>query len=204
MFDSRFRVKRIEINDVKIIDPAQIQSALDISGESIFVARPSELAETVPTRCPGVQSAEVRLVLPDQVDVHVAERSVQFVWETDGKRYLLDESGMVLMPGEIIGKHVLIRDLDNASLQLGERVESATLSMVRALQACMPEVEMYDCSRDSGVSLTNELGWEIWFGVEGDAAYKVGLMRKLVDKLSRERRQVDYIDLRVEKRPVYQ
>jgi len=204
VFDSRFRVKEISIVGHELVSEEQINAATQLCGASIFAIQPQRLAQLIPTRCPGVEAAEVRCLLPNKVIVQVAERKVQFVWETQGMRYLLDGSGLVLMPGEVIGPFVLIRDLDDVPIQPGERVDPAALNMVRGLQHCMPEMTHFDYSRAYGVSITNELGWSIWFGLEGDPAYKVGLMKSLVAQLSRQRVKVRYIDIRVDERPTYQ
>ena len=204
LFDEQFRVDEITVAGLEVVQPEQIENALATRGKNIFGEQPENLAELVRTQCPGIEEAQVQVRLPGQVAVRVAERPVQFVWETDGTRYLLDASGMVLVPGEIVGTHVLIRDKDNGQLALGEYVDPAALSMVRGLQRVMPDVGVFDYSKAHGVSLSSDSGWAIWFGVEGDAAYKVALMTSLLQQLSRQHSDVEYIDIRVDTRATYQ
>ena len=204
LFDERFRVNEISVAGLGVIQPEQIESALEARDRNIFGEQPEHLSELVRTQCPGVEEAHVQLKLPGQVAVRVAERPVQFVWETGETRYLLDASGMVLVPGEIVGTHVLIRDKDNEELALGGYVDPAALSMVRGLQRVMPDVGVYDYSKAHGVSLSSDSGWDIWFGVEGDPAYKVALMTSFLQQLTREQTDFEYIDIRVDTRATYQ
>ena len=203
LFDEQFRVDEITVAGLEVVQPEQIEIALATLGKNIFGEQSEHLAELVRTQCPGVEEAQVQFRLPGQVAVRVAERPVQFVWETGGARYLLDASGMVLVPGEIIGAHVLIRDKDNAQLALGEYVDPAALSMVRGLQRVMPDVGVFDYSKARGVSLSSDSGWTIWFGVEGDPAYKVALMTSLLQQLARQQADVEYMDIRVDTRATY-
>ena len=67
----------------------------------------------------------------------------------------------------------------------------------------MPEVDRFLYSEEHGVSVIMPQGWSVYFGTEGDPAFKVGLLKALKAQFAARGVQPQYVDLRIDERPAY-
>lgn len=198
-----FRVRAISVWGQKLAGPEEIASASGIEGRTIFQVNPGQAEARILTRCPSIEFAEVSSRLPNDVIIEVRERNIATVWETSGERFLVDETGLILVRGEIVGQSVLIQDQDGLQRQPGDWVSLDILSMVWELNRSMPEVNQFLYSEVHGVSILIPQGWPVYFGTEGDPAFKVGLLKALMADFQTRGIHPQYVDLRLDQRPAY-
>ncbi len=198
-----FRVRAISVWGQKLAGAEQIASASGIEGRSIFQVDAGQAEVEIATRCPSIEYASVSSRLPNEVTIEVRERNIATVWETCGERYLVDETGLILVRGEIMGQSVLIQDQDNVDRQPGDRVSQELLSMVWSLNQCMPGLERFLYSETHGVSVQTAQGWLVYFGTKGDPAFKAGLLGALIADFETRGIRPQYVDLRIDQRPSY-
>jgi len=198
-----FRVRAVSVWGQNLAGAEEIASASGIEGRSIFQVNPGQAQARILARCPSVEYADVSNSLPNNVTIEVKERNIATVWETNGERFLVDETGLFLVRGEIVGQSVLIQDQDNAQRKPGDRVPLGILSMVWGLNRSMPDVSRFLYSEARGVSILTPQGWPVYFGTEGDPAFKVGLLKALVVDFQSRGIHPQYVDLRLDQRPAY-
>jgi len=198
-----FRVSAISVWGQKLAGLDEITSALGIEGQTIFGVNPGQAEARILTRCPSIEFVEVSSRLPNDVAIEVRERNIATVWETSGERFLVDETGLILIWREIVGQSVLIQDQDGFQRQPGDRVSLNILSLVWELNRSMPEVNQFLYSEVHGVSIVTPQGWPVYFGTDGDPAFKVGLLKALMADFRTRGIHPQYVDLRLDQRPAY-
>jgi cell division protein FtsQ len=94
-----FRVDTVVIRGNSIAYADSIVEQSNALGQSMFRLNTNEVAESV-AQHPVVDSARVRVELPDRVVVQVLEREPAIVWQTGNRAVLIDEHGWVIAEGE--------------------------------------------------------------------------------------------------------
>jgi cell division septal protein FtsQ len=164
---------------------------------SIFFLDPREAEDRVLLDVPGVKSAEVSCYLPSRVIIRVEERRPDVIWQTGDIRYGVDDEGVILnmVEGES-EEAIVIHDLDQRPLIPDDKLSPEIIQEVQRLQYLMPEVNAFNYSEASGVSLFHEGGWLVYFGSSQELEVKVAIMRALAQEIASSGIEVEYVDLR--------
>lgn len=97
-----------------------------LKGRNIITLRPLKLASQWEIEQPSIKALRIYRGLPRTLKVAVEERSKAFVWQTQGKLYLLDASGVVFQ--EVLNSSdqssFAIIDDSNVPVQLGQKITS--------------------------------------------------------------------------------
>jgi len=198
-----FRVRAVSVSGQRLAEAGQIVAASGVEGRSIFHLNPAGSAGRIPTECPSIERAVVTSMLPNKVSIEVEERRIATVWETRGESYLVDESGLILVRGAIVGRSVRINDSDNTERLPGDRVPSEVLSMVWSLNRMAPDLDAFTYSDAHGVSVVMAQGWPVYFGTKGDPSFKLRLLEALQKDFYARGVHPQYVDLRLDDRPAY-
>jgi cell division protein FtsQ len=94
-----FRVESVIIRGNSIAYADSIVEQSEAIGQQVFQLNTNEIAERVASH-PVVESAQVRVALPDRVVVDLVERDPAIVWQTGDRAVLIDEYGWVLAEAE--------------------------------------------------------------------------------------------------------
>ena len=164
---------------------------------SIFFLDPREIESRVLRDVRGIKAAEVRCSLPSKVIIRVEERRPDVVWKTGDIRYWVDDEGVILdmVEGES-GDAIVVHDLDQRPLIPDDRLSPEIVQEVQRLQYLMPEVNTFQYSEATGVSLFHEERWLVYFGSPEDLEVKVAIMRALAQEIASSGIEVEYVDLR--------
>lgn len=203
--DERFFVYEAQIQGNLLVSKGEVYSASGVHTMSIFYLDPRQVARNLQRQFPAVAEARVRCELPGLVRIVLQERRAAFLWQTAGATFIVDAEGHVLKADD--GTHadlVVIRDLDDEARKPGDRVPPAALKAVSGLNALLPDVRLFECSKSKGISFTDARGWRVFFGDEQDLPLKVATFQTLAEKLLRERRRITMIDVRFPSSPCYQ
>jgi cell division septal protein FtsQ len=198
-----FRVRAVSVSGQRLAEPGQIVAASGVEGRSVFHLDPGRSASRIPTVCLSIEYALVESSLPSSVRIEVKERRIATVWRTRGESYLVDESGLILVRGAIVGRSVLIDDHDNVERQPGDHVPMEVLSLVWSLNRIEPALDTFQYSELRGVAVVTPQGYPVYFGTRGDAAFKLGLLQALVSDFQARGIHPQYVDLRLDRRPAY-
>jgi len=164
---------------------------------SIFFLDPREIESRVLRDVRGIKAAEVRCSLPSRVIIRVEERRPDVVWKTGDVCYWVDDEGVILdmVEGES-GDAIVVHDLDQRPLIPDDRLSPEIVQEVQRLQYLIPEVNAFQYSEATGVSLFHEGRWLVYFGSPEDLEVKVAIMRALAQEIASSGIEVEYVDLR--------
>lgn len=96
-----------------------------LRGKNIIFIQPSKLARRWEAEQPSIKALHVYRGLPHTLRVVVEERSKAFIWQTQGKSYLLDGSGVVYEEVAAPEQNSFaIIDDNNVSVTLGKQIVS--------------------------------------------------------------------------------
>lgn len=200
----RFLVKQVAVAGTRLLDQQQVVGALGLEQASVFWVNPTHLVEHLRASFPIVAAASVKCTLPDQVSVTVEERSDLLLWESGGQTWWVDADGNVLGQVEDALSLVVVHDVEGVAPAPTGRITGVPWGLVRDLVRAMPTLRSLDYARDRGlVVYATAREWPVYLGHEGDGSEKVAILLALTQQLEASG-NVAYIDLRNERRPVYQ
>lgn len=168
----------------RFVSAADLTPILDpLKGTSLLLLDERSLADEL-AAIPGVASATVEPSFPDGVTVHLAERVPAIVWQTSGRRLLVDASGMVFaeiprtgaVPPALAGLPLIDdRRIGSRSFRPGDRIPDAERSAALALRNIDPRLAG-SAARGFNVAIDQRCGyllspasggWSATFGFHG-------------------------------------
>jgi hypothetical protein len=154
-----FSVRRLDVNGTALTSPDDVAAAGEALGQNIFTVDPQVVAQRL-VGLPAIQQAQVSLLLPDRLVIHIMERQPALVWQVGADRYLLDASGVVIAQNP---PATFARDLpgvtahDLAAPAVGGRVDpalvQASLAVARRAAQFGLHVTAFDYSPATGLTL---------------------------------------------------
>lgn len=202
--DARFRVNEVSISGINLLQRAEIERLLDVTHKSIFRVDSKGLEARLLQEFGCIKRVEVTCRLPNRLSVVVEEHEVKLVWESGGGYWWIGADGSVLGRAKGPGDLLVIHDLEGLAPEPQGRILGVPWAYALALRQALPEIKAYDYAADKGLILyVTTAQWPVYLGHRGDAGEKVALMKALVEQLVAKRVDVEYIDLRNERRPMY-
>jgi hypothetical protein len=166
------RVTEAQVSGNQIVTPAEINSALGIAGQPIFLLTPSDLETRLRLNYPELASVRVNVSLPNIVTVHVTERKPAIRWEQGGGYTWIAEDGIAFRPrGEMVGLISIVAV--SAPPSMGSGADPLTPApfispeMVQAVKGLAGHVPpgvsiLYDAG--FGFGWNDPRGWRVYFG----------------------------------------
>lgn len=189
-----FRVADPQINGLSRLDPAEVNSRLGLQGQWVFLLRPAEIATNLRLQFPEISAAQVRVDLPNLVQIDVTERQPVLLWQQGSGYTWIDTDGIAFKPrGDSSG---LIPVLASGAPPSGDAAQSDSLTpapfaapdLVKTALALAPSLPagtslVYDPSY--GFGWTDTRGWQVYFGASSqDMPLKLRVYQSLVDWLA--------------------
>jgi len=202
--DTRFYVYEVTVEGNTWVGADEVYRASGLDTLSAFYVDRDQVAERICENVPGVTQADVGCWWPNRVQIRIEERNARFVWRTGSKAFVVDGAGWVLEADD--GSHdelLSIRDVDEPSLQAGDRVSQVALETADGLHTLLPDARAFEYSGASGITLVDVRGWRICFGDNQRLAEKVVNMQVLLQQIAGSGASVEYIDLRFVDSPYY-
>ena len=225
---ARFHVTQVSVTGkTRLVREAELRDAMDVLHRSIFRLSPVDVEEHLRSQYAFIAGATVRFKLPNQAMLSVEEYDTVSIWESDGRYWwigsdrrvlgMTHDLQMVLDPSELL----VVRDADGIAPAPEGFLVGVPWAYAQALARVLPRGSTYDFNPEAGLmmrvrpdarggstrgpSASDSQGryWTVFLGHGGNAQTKVGLMWALIDRLSSRGIDVEYIDLRSERRPSY-
>ncbi|HJU62460.1 MAG TPA: FtsQ-type POTRA domain-containing protein, partial [Candidatus Binatia bacterium] len=100
----QLQVSQAQIVGNQLLSSAEINSALDITGQPVFLLIPSELEKRLRLAFPELSAVKVDVTLPNTVSVQVLERKPVVRWEQGDGYTWVSEDGIAFRPhGDLPG-----------------------------------------------------------------------------------------------------
>jgi cell division septal protein FtsQ len=194
-----FAVKDLIVDGVVT---SEMQATFEtLKGKNIFLVRVSRLTIALPKDNPEIKKIEIFRGLPDAIKIKVEKRTGEIKWESGGKIYLIDDSGVIFKEADELAPLVL--DKKAVPVTLGtEIVPEEFVTFVTTISEKGKEL--------SGVSfvdfIVNETtfvlegktdqGFSVFFDTTRDPSRQLSALKVLLDAHRGEIKE--YADLRVE------
>jgi hypothetical protein len=189
-----FRVNTAQISGNQRISTEELNAALELNGNPVFLLTPAQLRERALRAYPELASVNVNVDLPNIVTVKVTEREPVILWQQNGGYAWVDKTGTAFRPrGEASGLIVVqalgappaIGTPEDNSLVPAPFISEETVKALTELAPYVPAGTpiLYDPVK--GLSWTDGRGWQAVFGTGGgDVEAKVRVYQAMVDWLT--------------------
>lgn len=201
---ARFRISEVSISGTNLLQSAELERSLDVAHKSIFRVDSKGLEMRLLREFGCIKRVEVTPRLPNRLFVTIEEHEVKAVWESDGQYWWIGSEGRVLGRASGPGNLLVIHDLERFAPDPGARILGVPWAYALEMRQALPEIKAYDYALDKGLIIyVTTAQWPVYLGYRGDVGEKVAILRALVESLVTKGIDVEYIDLRNERRPIY-
>ncbi len=195
-----FRIHGAAVSGCQRTSAQQVYDASGLEGASIFrVHRPSAVARILALA--DVQSAEIRLALPNRVAISIVEWQPLLVWSTSQGTFGVDARGRAIAPPEGTGDWVHVADQSGLLTRLGAELPAGLLDAALAYGSRYRQLVYRD---DVGFVVQLAAGWPVWLGhsaAEGER--RLAMLDAIQSELGRQPQEIEFVDLRFPERPYF-
>jgi cell division septal protein FtsQ len=188
-----FRVTQAKVTGNQLISTEELSAAMSITGQPIFLLKPSDLETRLRLNYPELASAKVSISLPNVVEVDVVERKPVVRWEQAGGYTWIAEDGVAFRPRGEIAELISVTAVSAPALDLRASdplnpVPFISMGMVQALKGLGTHVPpgmpiLYDPAL--GFGWNDPRGWSVYFGTSSfDIELKMRVYETLVNSLT--------------------
>jgi len=190
----QLRVTEAQLTGNQILTQAELNSALNISGQPIFTLTPSDLETRLRLNFPELASVQVTVALPNLVHIHVAERQPLIRWEQGGGYTWISGDGIAYRPrGELVGLIPVVALSTPPVDGIGSDdpltpAPFISIEMVQALKGLVGHVPtgtpiLYE--KGYGFGWNDPRGWRVYFGTKAnDVELKMRVYETMVNSLT--------------------
>ncbi len=173
----------------------EVIRASGVTGYNVFFVDAGSVERAL-SRLPEIKSVKVIPGLPNLLSIQITEREPAVVWQRGADKYWVDSDGIAFRPHGTIPDLATIRDLDQAAVKPGQKINTKALVAYGAVRTALPDApRLFEWSAARGLAFTDERGWKIYLGDENGMTGKVVKFRALVQQLVEQKEQVKFIDL---------
>lgn len=192
-----FKLSGAEISGNQRLVETEINAALRVIGQPIFVAIPAKMTENLLNDYPDLSSVDVHVAFPNRIIVNVIERTPLIAWYQDGKMAWLDAQGMAFpprgQPGNLIS---VVANGDPPPVQVDPAQSTSQKppfldpALVQVITVLYPHIPggaslLYDTQ--FGLGWQDMRGWQVYFGQNSDdIPMKLNVYQAIVDRLTNQ------------------
>jgi cell division septal protein FtsQ len=188
-----FQVTQAKVTGNQLISAEELSAAMSITGQPIFLLRPSDLETRLRLNYPELASARVSVSLPNVVNVDVVERKPVVRWEQGGGYTWIAEDGVAFRPRGENPELISVMAVSAPALDLRATdplnpVPFISTDMIQALKGLGTHVPpgmpiLYDPTL--GFGWNDPRGWSVYFGTSSlDIELKMRVYETLVNSLT--------------------
>ena len=191
----------------------EINSALGISGQSIFMIQPDEVETQLLLNYPELAAVEVNVYLPNYVYVNVVERQPVILWQQDEGYTWIDSTGVAFRPRGVVAGLVPVVGLATPPAGIAPLddplspppyLSGELVDAILVLAPSVPPGEMMTYDPRNGLGWTDSRGWKVYFGMSAkDMPLKVRVYQSLVDALMTRGLYPEFISVAYPDAPYY-
>src|SRR5215203_4733397 len=204
-FSPQYHLRDVRTIGNSLVSASEVETAVLESNTEAFWLRTNNVRRRL-MEIPAIADADVRVVLPDRVEVRLRERAPFGVLQTGATAQLLDIDGIVIGTTGQAPPILTIRNLD-ASTELPARFDPETFGAIKVLSKHLGgtafEPTTFAYSRSSGLELETREGMVVRLGDSKELDWKLGALDKMRQYLVENRVRAQLIDVRFRDRPYF-
>lgn len=210
------KVSKVVINELKYCDKNQIDSIVtnhgkNILNKNIITFQVSNLEKKIGENS-GVKSVKVkRNISKKEILVNIEEKKPSFVWETVGKKFLIDENGLVIGNYEEKFKELPnIIDSKNVPVNVGTQI--VPKSFPRFIDELAKDFNIYTSTNivkievpeiTSEIKVISSANWHALFDTTRTAKGQLVNLGRIISEVQAKKKKLEYVDLRIDNRIFY-
>ncbi len=199
--DARFHVAQVTVEGTNLVTPEEVMGYADILGQPIFLLNTRQAEARILEELGCLGRARVRTRLPDRVQIQVVEKEALLLWENQGAYYWVDAEGQVLGAARNRGELPAVHDRRTLEGASSAYIVGVPWALAIEMSRALPEVRDWEFTLEDGLILITAEGWPVYLGMGGNAQQKAFLLEQLRQTLKAQGSQVEFIDLKNERRP---
>jgi hypothetical protein len=182
-----FTIDKAVVPATTLLTEAQVRSIAAVDGHPVFLVDAAEVRARLMAQ-PEIQSADLVVRWPNQVEVRIDERRPMIEWDDAGQVWWLSADGVAFLKhGELDNLIRVTAEEPSLNIQrdaLAPVIDAQELWAAGALLAQVPEVEGLQYHPGHGYGFIDPAGgWQAYFGSGGDMVLKMQLYRKIAEVL---------------------
>ncbi len=190
-FSDVFTVSAAELTGAQRLTPAAINTALKISGSSIFSLQPDQMLATLRSEFPELEKVSVGIGFPAGVTVRAVERQPVLAWQQAGLTVWVDDAGVAFTPqGD--GQSLVQVTAEEAPPALApdqygrhQLISPDMVSAIKTLSQIAPAGSSLIYDPSLGFGWTDPGGWKAFFGADGsDIVQRMAVYRSILTELA--------------------
>jgi hypothetical protein len=189
-----FTVNRVELRGAQRVDANAVNSALSVSGASIFTIQPDKLYEILASQFPELERVAVHVGVPGRVVVDVKEREPLISWEQAGLTVWVDAAGVAFIPQQDSAGLIQVEALEPPpslgpdAAQHHQLIRPSMVTAIQALSRIAPQGAPLIYDPKLGFGWNDPGGWQAFFGQDGqDIDQRLAVYLKMLDELKTRR-----------------
>lgn len=188
------------------MSPFQIRSIADAADYPAFQIDPREVQARLEAY-PEIESAQVRILWPAQVEIKIVEREPVLVWNDAGDPWLLSREGVAFIRRDSTPSMLQI-EATSPVLSIGQdplepAIDPAVIQAGLALREALGEQQALLYDPEHGFGMVDAVGRKVYFGETGDMVQKVMVYRALGQRLVDKRYPASLISIEDLTAPYY-
>jgi cell division septal protein FtsQ len=191
-----FQVSRdsVEVTGNRRLATWEVVDAAQVAGQNVFVVRADTVADRL-LALPGVKSVGVRVHLPNQVIIDVAEYLPLVEWQRpDGRRWLAEDGSLVPIAGN--PPSMILVDPRGEAADADGKLRKSIREDLTIIQQVLPEQHEIYYGASEGLYFRAPEGWNVYLGEEGDVKRKLEILAGLQNDLITREPKPKKVDLR--------
>lgn len=204
-----FVVRQVKVAGLQMMESWEIDTALQISGQPVFMLDPQLLQEKLQSSFPELSAAEVRVGLPARVTVNVSERTPLIFWKQSEVEAWVDAEGVAFPPrGELEGL-VKVKAMDVPPTLptedgLTRLIMPEMVQAILTLQTRIPEGHTIIYHPEYGLGWNDPGGWKVYFGQRPeDMEVRLAIYQALVEMLQKRKLKPTIVSVEYIHAPYY-
>lgn len=183
----------------------ELNSVLGVNGKSIFTVQPEQVRVRLLTNYPELLSAEIKVYLPNHVQVIVVERQPVIVWQQGGGYTWIDASGVAFRPKGNVDGLVVVNGVDTPPasnvtatdpLTPPPYLDEGLVDAILALAPLVPANTTMTYTAADGLGWSDPRGWRVAFGSSAhDMPLKMRVYTALVATLTASNKIPEFISV---------
>jgi cell division protein FtsQ len=210
LYTPAFQVDVLEVEGLQRLSMDDINSALDVSGESIVKIDPGSLQSELRVAFPELSSVKVKVGLPANIKISVVERTPIISWVERGstgnlEEKWIDQDGFAFQPHGEAGNLIKVEadgtlgmdglstntslnalDASQKNPAVSPLLSPELIATLQAMGKFVPKGTPILFSAEHGFGWKDPGGWQVYFGKSlAEMSQKLLVYQKLVESLAK-------------------
>jgi len=203
--DITFEQKILEVTEKKLNE----NKLLIFKNSNYFLFKSDNLVKDIKSEIPEIKDITIKKKFPDKLEIKVSERKASIGWQTDDKKYSLDEDGFILKEIDNFDGLLYIKDLSNLPINQSDRVVYQNFiqfvkDVYKKLNETDIKIDHMEIKETTFVlTVVSNKGLNIIFDTTSSLTEQFSKLQQAKTSIGQDLSRVLYIDLTVKNKAIY-